>query len=229
MQDDAYTAGTVIGLRAPGTLGAPPGRRPGAAVALLLALGASRSAGQTMTDPAAVDTGRGRAVRVLVLAPRVLRFLALQFHHYTDEFGACLLGERRGDTLFVVRADPADVDPADVTPIGVNWRRSCEETAPGSVGMIHSHVRGAACYFQLPRDRPAGVTRTWYGGDSVWTQDAVSFFRRPAHAVTAIMCGEAIVWMSRDSVTRVASLPDSLRASQLNQYKPRDSRARTTH
>ena len=157
-------------------------------------------------------------MRVVVFAPRALRFLALQFHHYTDEFGACLLGEQRGDTLIVTRADPADLDPTDLTPTTVNWWRPCYESAPGTVGMIHSHVGGTACYYKFP-PLPKGQIRIQLGGDSVWTQDAVYFFQRPALIVTAIMCGNEIVWMARDSVTRVARLPDSLQASWLTRHK----------
>lgn len=186
---------------------------------LLLILVPRRGAAQGLRDATAPDTVSGGAVRAVVFAPRALRFLALQFYHYSDEFGACLIGERRGDTLTVTRADPADVDPMDLTPTTVNWWRPCSESAPGSVGMIHSHLQGTACYFKLP-PLPKGRIRLQLGGDSVWTQDAVYFFQRPALSITAIMCGDQILWMGRDSVTRTARLPDSLRASWLSQRKP---------
>ena len=177
-----------------------------------------RGAAQGLKDAAAPDTVPVGIVRVVAFAPRVLRFLALQFYHYSDEFGACLLGEQRGDTLVVTRADPADVDPTDLTPTTVTWWRPCSQSAPGSVGMIHSHLQGAACYFKLP-PRPPGRIRIQLGGDSLWTQDAVYFFERPALSVTAIMCGDQILWMGRDSVTRVATLPDALQATWLRRHK----------
>lgn len=159
-------------------------------------------------------------VRIAYFAPRVQRFLALQFYHYTDEFAACLIGEQRGDTLVVARVDPADLDPTDLTPTTVNWRRPCSDSAPGSVGTIHSHPQGAACYFKLPTERPRkGRIRIQLGGDSIWTQDAVYLFERIALSITAIMCGDSIVWMGRDSVARVATLPDSLRATWLSRHK----------
>jgi hypothetical protein len=162
-------------------------------------------------------------VRVVVFAPRVQRFLALQFYHYSDEFGACLVGDRRGDTLVVTRADPADLDPTDLTPTTVNWWRPCHQSAPGSVGMIHSHPQGAACYFRLP-PLPSGRTRLQFGGDSLWTQDAVYFFQRPALSITGIMCGDRIAWMGRDSVTQFAMLPDSLQAGWLSRRRPSQDR-----
>jgi hypothetical protein len=167
--------------------------------------------------------GEDVPVQVVVFAPRVLRFLALQYHHYSDEFGVCLIGERRSDTLIVTRADPADVDPTDLTPTSVTWWRTCFESAPGSVGMLHSHLKGASCFFRLP-PLPPGRTRLQLGGDSVWTQDAVYFFQQPTFFVTGIMCGDQIIWMGRDSVTQVASLPESLQARWLSQRKPSPGR-----
>jgi hypothetical protein len=177
---------------------------------LLLLLAPPQGAAQHLTD--------ARGVHDAVFAPRVLRFLAVQFHHYTDEFGACLIGEQHGDTLVVTRADPADVDPVDLTPTTINWWRPCSQSAPGSVGMIHGHPHGAACYFRFP-PLPPGRIRIQWGGDSVWTQDAVYFFERPAFTITAIMCGDHILWMGRDSVTRITTLPVSLRASWLRRRK----------
>jgi hypothetical protein len=54
--------------------------------------------------------------------------------------------------------------------------------------MIHSHPDGRSCWYFFP-------------GTSVLTSDGQSFLRQP-YPVDAIMCGERVVWISRDMEQR---------------------------
>ena len=74
-------------------------------------------------------------------------------------------------------------------------RQTCEESGwVGTVGMIHSHPGGERCFHYFP-------------GTEVASSDAESFARQP-YPVDAIMCGDSIVWISRDRAQRQLRLAD---------------------
>src|SRR3989454_1085202 len=99
----------------------------------------------------------------------------------------------RGPVVFVQRIAPADVDPAQSTQTHVVPRETCEEAGwKGTVGMIHSHPGGDRCFYYFP-------------GTQVPSSDAESFARQP-YPVDAIMCGDSIVWISRDKTQRQVRL-----------------------
>jgi hypothetical protein len=58
--------------------------------------------------------------------------------------------------------------------------------------MIHSHPGGERCVYYFP-------------GTEVASSDAESFARQP---VDAIMCGNSLVWISRDRAQRQLRLAD---------------------
>src|SRR6266446_2872375 len=62
------------------------------------------------------------------------------------------------------------------------------------VGMIHSHPDGQRCWYYFP-------------GTRVASSDAHSFVRQ-AYPVDAIMCGNRVVWVSRDMVEQQVRLSD---------------------
>ena len=110
--------------------------------------------------------------RVLVLSAEARRYL-------------CMIGTIRGDAVIVERIAPADVDPAQSTPTRVLPRQTCEDAGwAGTVAVIHSHPGGERCFYYFP-------------GTRVATSDAASFARQP-YPVDAIMCGDRVVWISRD-------------------------------
>ena len=64
----------------------------------------------------------------------------------------------------------------------------------GTVGMIHTHPGGERCFYYFP-------------GTEVASSDAESFARQP-YPVDAIMCGDSLVWISRDRAQRQLRLAD---------------------
>jgi hypothetical protein len=58
--------------------------------------------------------------------------------------------------------------------------------------MIHSHPTGERCWYYFP-------------GTQVPSSDAESFGRQP-YPVDAIMCGDHVVWISRDMVQQQVRL-----------------------
>lgn len=143
--------------------------------------------------PAHLSGGAPVAVRTLVLSDQARRYLALQYRSYPTEFMGCMVGEIRGATVIVERIAPADVDPQQSTRTHVLPRQTCEDAGwTGTVGMIHSHPNGERCFYYFP-------------GTQVATSDGQSFARQP-YAVDAIMCGDSIVWISRDLVQRELQL-----------------------
>jgi len=129
--------------------------------------------------------GQGTIAHTLILSDRARRYLALQYRSYPTEFMGCMIGEVRGNTVVVRRIAPADVDPAHSTPTHVVPKETCEQAGwLGTVGMIHSHPGGQHCWYYFP-------------STSVLASDGQSFLRQP-YPVDAIMCGDRVVWISRD-------------------------------
>ncbi len=127
--------------------------------------------------------------RALVVSDQARRYLRLAYGALPTEFMGCMIGQVRGPVVFVQRIAPADVDPAQSTRTHVVPRETCEEAGwKGTVGMIHSHPGGDRCFYYFP-------------GTQVPSSDAESFARQP-YPVDAIMCGDSIVWISRDKVQR---------------------------
>ena len=134
----------------------------------------------------AVASGRGTShARALILSDQARRYLALQYRSFGTEFMGCMIGELRGNAVIVERIAPADVEPAQSTQTRVVPERTCEDAGwSGTVGMIHSHPDGQRCWYYFP-------------GTHVASSDAQSFGRQP-YPVDAIMCGDRVVWVSRD-------------------------------
>src|SRR5438309_7550284 len=123
--------------------------------------------------------------RALVLSAQARRYLSLQYRSYLTEFMGCMIGTIRGDAVIVERIAPADVDPAQSTRTRVLPTQTCEDAGwAGTVGVVHSHPGGERCFYYFP-------------GTRVATSDAASFARQP-YPVDAIMCGDRVVWISRD-------------------------------
>jgi len=80
----------------------------------------------------------------------------------------------------------------------------------GTVGMIHSHPTGERCWYYFP-------------GTQVASSDAQSFARQP-YAVDAIMCGDRVVWISRDMVQQQVPLVE-----QRQTAPPRSRRGNRVH
>jgi Prokaryotic homologs of the JAB domain len=138
---------------------------------------------------AASMTARG-----LVLSDQARRYLTLAYRSPT-EFMGCMIGEVRGSVVHVQRIAPADVDPTHSTRTHVLPRQTCEEAGwVGTVGVIHSHPGGERCFYYFP-------------GTEVASSDALSFGRQP-YPVDAIMCGDSVVWISRDRSERQVRLAD---------------------
>jgi hypothetical protein len=132
--------------------------------------------------------------RALVVSDQARRYLTLAYGSPT-EFMGCMIGRVHGPVVFVQRIAPADVDPAHSTPTHVLPRQTCEEAGwVGTVGIIHSHPGGERCFYYFP-------------GTEVATSDAESFARQP-YVVDAIMCGDSVVWISRDRAQRQLRLAD---------------------
>ncbi|PYO73683.1 MAG: hypothetical protein DMD67_15245, partial [Gemmatimonadetes bacterium] len=119
--------------------------------------------------------------------------LALEYRSYPTEFMGCMIGEVRGNAVLVSRIAPADVDPAQSTATAVLPKQTCEDAGwKETVGMIHSHPTGERCWYFFP-------------GTQVPSSDAESFGRQP-YPVDAIMCGDRVVWISRDMVQQQVRL-----------------------
>jgi len=104
-----------------------------------------------------------------------------------------MIGQVHGPVVLVQRIAPADVDPVHSTRTHVLPRETCEEAGwKGTVGIIHSHPGGERCFYYFP-------------GTQVASSDAESFGRQP-YPVDAIMCGDSIVWISRDKTQRQVRL-----------------------
>jgi hypothetical protein len=133
--------------------------------------------------------GRGTIASNLVFSDQARRYLSLQYQSYPTEFMGCMLGEVRGTTVVVSRIAPADVDPSHSGRTHVVPTQSCEQAGwAETVGMVHSHPDGRYCWYFFP-------------GTSVLTSDGQSFLRQP-YPVDAIMCGDRVVWISRDMEQR---------------------------
>jgi len=139
---------------------------------------------------AASDAGAASMMaRVLVVSDQARRYLTLAYGSHATEFMGCIIGQVRGPVVFVQRIAPADVDPVHATRTHVLPRQTCEEAGwVGTVGVIHSHPGGERCFYYFP-------------GTAVASSDAESFARQP-YPVDAIMCGDSIVWISRDRAER---------------------------
>jgi Prokaryotic homologs of the JAB domain len=134
--------------------------------------------------------------RALVLSEQARRYLSLNYKSYPTEFMGCMIGEMRGNAVIVRRIAPADVEPQQSTRTHVVPRQTCEEAGwTGTVGMIHSHPDGERCWYYFP-------------GTRVASSDAQSFGRQP-YPVDAIMCGDRVVWISRDMVQQQVPLSRS--------------------
>ena len=130
----------------------------------------------------------------LVVSDQARRYLTLAYRSPT-EFMGCMIGEVRGPAVYVERIAPADVDPTYSTQTHVLPRQTCEEAGwVGTVGMIHSHPGGERCFYYFP-------------GTEVASSDAESFARQP-YPVDAIMCGDSLVWISRNRAQRQLRLAD---------------------
>lgn len=152
-----------------------------------------QSIGLTETAWARATPGAaGPIARRLVLSDQARRYLALQFRSYPTEFMGCMIGQVHGRTVVVARIAPADVDPAQSARTHVVPQQSCEQAGwSGTVGMIHSHPSREACWYSFP-------------GTSVLASDGQSFLFQP-YPVDAIMCGDRLVWISRDMAERQLS------------------------
>lgn len=136
---------------------------------------------------------RSSHARALVLSEQARRYLALTYRSYPTEFMGCMIGEIHGNAVIVHRIAPADVEPQQSTKTRVVPRQTCEDAGwTGTVGMIHSHPDGERCWYYFP-------------GTQVASSDAQSFGRQP-YPVDAIMCGDRVVWISRDMVQQQVPL-----------------------
>ena len=164
-----------------------------AGLAGLAALPAPRAAAQAPTLLAAAQPGE--APRMLILSDQARRFLAL-YRAFPTEFMGCMIGEMHGNAVIVHRIAPADVDPKQSTETRVIPKQTCEDAGwTGTVGVIHSHPTGERCWYFFP-------------GTQVATSDAQSFGRQP-YPVDAIMCGDRVVWISRDMAQQQVHLVDA--------------------
>lgn len=151
----------------------------------------------------AVSATRGTShARALVLSDQARRYLTLQYRSFGTEFMGCMIGELHGNAVIVQRIAPADVAPAQSTETRVVPERSCEDAGwMGTVGMIHSHPGAQRCWYYFP-------------GTHVASSDAQSFGRQP-YPVDAIMCGDRVVWVSRDMVQQEVPLaPETTHPAQ---------------
>ncbi len=146
------------------------------------------------SKPASASEWLGLSVpRALVLSAQAQRFLALQYRAFPTEFMGCMIGEVRGRRALVQRIAPADVEPAQSTGSWVAPTQTCEEAGwTGTIGMIHSHPAAERCWYYFP-------------GTQVLSSDGNSFLRTP-YPVDAIMCGDRVVWISRDMVQKQVAL-----------------------
>jgi hypothetical protein len=150
----------------------------------------------------AASTRAGSHARALILSDQARRYLSLQYRSYPTEFMGCMIGVIHGNAVIVRRIAPADVEPRQSTETRVVPAQTCEDAGwAGTVGMIHSHPDGQRCWYYFP-------------GTRVASSDAHSFARQP-YPVDAIMCGNRVVWLSRDMVQQQIRLtdPDGERAA----------------
>jgi hypothetical protein len=155
----------------------------------------------------AASASSANVARVLVLSDQARRYLKLQYRSFSTEFMGCMLGEVRGRSVIVHRIAPADVDPAASASTHVVPKGTCEGAGwTGTVGIIHSHPSGERCWYYFP-------------STAVPTSDGQSFLRQP-YPVDAIMCGDRVVWISRDLSQRQVRLTEQLAA----QAHPRSTR-----
>jgi len=138
--------------------------------------------------------------RALVLSDQARRYLVLQYRAFPTEFMGCMIGDVRGNAVFVRRIAPADVEPGQSAQTHVLPKQTCEDAGwTGVVGMIHSHPGAERCWYFFP-------------GTQVASSDAHSFARQP-YPVDAIMCGDRVVWISRDMVQQQVALVPHLQAT----------------
>jgi hypothetical protein len=163
----------------------------GAALVVVLTL-LPRSARLVAAVSVRTDVARhapGHTVRKLVLSDQARRFLALQYRAYATEFMGCLIGDVHASTVVVSRIAPADVELRHSTATRVIPTQSCEEAGwSATVGVVHSHPDGERCWYHFP-------------GTQVLSSDGQSFVQQP-YEVDAIMCGDHLVWISRDMKER---------------------------
>ena len=180
--------------------------RAALAAAGVLALLALQPEPARWVGGAAARDGRGAHARALVLSDQARRYLLLQYRSYPTEFMGCMIGEIHGNTVIVSRIAPADVDPPQSTATHVVPKQTCEDAGwSGTVGMIHSHPSGERCWYYFP-------------GTQVASSDAQSFGRQP-YAVDAIMCGDRVVWVSRDMVQQQVALVPARAAAQVGSQR----------
>lgn len=182
-----------------------------AATAVLFALLALQPEPARPVEAAAPRAGSAvDAARVLTLSEQARRYLKLQYRSFATEFIGCMLGEVVGHAVIVRRIAPADVDPSASAPTHVVPRETCEGAGwTGTVGMIHSHPGGERCWYYFP-------------STAVATSDGQSFLRQP-YPVDAIMCGDRVVWISRDLSERQVRLTEHARTDAAR-ARPRATR-----
>jgi len=143
------------------------------------------AAAEAQAGIASRATAPGPTVQTLILSDQARRFLTLQYSSYRTEFMGCLIGEVQGTSVVVRRIAPADVELTHSTATSVVPTQTCEDAGwSATVGMIHSHPDGERCWYYFP-------------GTQVLSSDGQSFVRQP-YPVDAIMCGDHVVWISRD-------------------------------
>jgi JAB domain-containing protein similar to deubiquitination enzymes len=144
-------------------------------------------------EPARVPEAAGSHARALILSDQARRYLLLQYRAYPTEFMGCMIGEIHGNAVIVRRIAPADVEPGHSTETTVVPKQTCEDAGwAGTVGVIHSHPHAERCWYFFP-------------GTLVASSDARSFGRQN-YPVDAIMCGNRVVWVSRDMVQQQVPL-----------------------
>src|SRR5256885_17220658 len=149
---------------------------------------------QSASPPSAIASAG--AARTLSLSAQARRFLTLQYRSFPTEFMGCMVGEGLGQTVIVRRIAPADVDPPQSTATHVVPKQTCEDAGwNGTVGMVHSHPSGERCWSFFP-------------GTQVASSDGQSFLRQP-YPIDAIMCGDRVVWLSRDMVQQQVRLAEA--------------------
>jgi hypothetical protein len=143
----------------------------------------------------AASARAGSHARALILSDQARRYLSLQYRSFPTEFMGCMIGEIHGNAVIVRRIAPADVEPGQSTETRVVPEQTCEDAGwAGTVGVIHSHPDGERCWYFFP-------------GTRVASSDAHSFARQ-LYPVDAIMCGDRVVWLSRDMVQQQVALSD---------------------
>ena len=138
-------------------------------------------------EPARLAEAAGSHARALIMSDQARRYLLLQYRAFPTEFMGCMIGEIHGNAVIVRRIAPADVEPGHSTETTVVPKQTCEDAGwAGTVGVIHSHPHAERCWYFFP-------------GTRVASSDAHSFARQ-IYPVDAIMCGNRVVWISRDMV-----------------------------